>query len=138
MNCYVDSSVLIRKLFSEPGALKEWFKITVSFSSRILKLECLRTYDRWKVRGQAPPHEIAAKHSELGELMRSVSLLPLTARVLEQAEQPCPVSLASLDAIHLATALFWREKHGDDFFFATHDQELGLAAKAYGLTVIGL
>ena len=138
MNCYVDSSVLIRKLFSEPDDLKEWPKIKVSFSSRILRLECLRTYDRWKVRNQALPAEIAAKHSELTELMRSVSLLPLTVRILERAEQPCPVSLASLDAIHLATALFWREKHGDDFTFATHDQELGLAAKAYGLNVIGL
>jgi hypothetical protein len=67
-----------------------------------------------------------------------MGLLPLNDWVLSKAEIACPVPLASLDSIHLATALLWREKHGDDFLFATHDGELGLAAKAYGLNVIGL
>lgn len=138
MNCYIDSSVALRILFREPDPLREWSKIHISFSSRILNLECLRTFDRWKLREKAPHEETAAKNSELIQILRSISMLPLTASVLRRAEQPCPVPLASLDGIHLATALFWREKHGDDFFFATHDGELGLAAKAYGLNVIGL
>ena len=138
MNCYIDSSIIIRRLFKEPHELKEWQKVKVPFSSRILQLECLRTFDRWKLRSQAPGHEISSKHSELFQILNHVSLLPLTDHILKKAEQSMPLPVGSLDGIHLATALLWREKHGDDFFFATHDQELGLVAKAYGLGVIGL
>ncbi len=57
---------------------------------------------------------------------------------MERAELNMSMPLGTLDSIHLATALLWREKHGLDFIFATHDQELGLAARSQGIEVIGL
>ena len=49
-----------------------------------------------------------------------------------------PVPMGTLDALHLASALAWREQHSDyDFAFATHDRALGKAARTMGLTVIG-
>jgi prevent-host-death family protein len=44
----------------------------------------------------------------------------------------------TLDAIHLATALLWRERSDADLLMATHDATLGLAARAVGFRVIGL
>lgn len=44
--------------------------------------------------------------------------------------------IGSLDAIHLASALLVRPEFGD-LSFATHDRELGLAARAVGLPVQG-
>jgi predicted nucleic acid-binding protein len=42
-----------------------------------------------------------------------------------------------LDAIHLATALLWRETTGEDLTMATHDRALAIAAEAHGLRVAG-
>jgi hypothetical protein len=42
-----------------------------------------------------------------------------------------------LDAIHLATALLWKEQARRDLWMATHDAALAVAAKATGLRVIG-
>ena len=41
------------------------------------------------------------------------------------------------DAIHLATALLWKEQAGKELSMATHDVALAIAAKASGLRVIG-
>jgi hypothetical protein len=48
------------------------------------------------------------------------------------------VRLGTLDALHLATALLWREKEGKDLVMAAHDTALGLAARASGLRVFGI
>ena len=49
-----------------------------------------------------------------------------------------PTELGTLDAIHLATALLWKESTGSDLVMATHDTALGLAATAHGLIVVGV
>jgi predicted nucleic acid-binding protein len=138
MICYVDSSVVLRHLLNQPHHLKEWEKVSRFFSSRLVKLECLRTLDRWRLRFSVDAEEMSFRLVGFQEMMTRMSLLPLTETVLRKSEQSFHVPVGSLDSIHLATALSWREKHGDDFVFATHDEELGLAAKTYGLTVIGL
>ena len=48
-----------------------------------------------------------------------------------------PTGLGSLDAIHLASALLWKDAMGLDAIMATHDDALGLAARAYGFKVLG-
>jgi len=47
-----------------------------------------------------------------------------------------PVPIGTLDAIHLATALLWRERAGT-LEMATHDAALGAAARAFGFHVRG-
>jgi hypothetical protein len=49
-----------------------------------------------------------------------------------------PTELGTLDAIHLATALLWTEMSHKDLTMATHDSVLGLAARAYGMRVMGV
>jgi predicted nucleic acid-binding protein len=46
--------------------------------------------------------------------------------------------LGTLDAIHLATALAWRERADEDLTLATHDRALGAAARASGVPVVGV
>ena len=138
MNCYLDSSVVIRKLFGEKHPLAEWKKIKIGFSSRLLKLECLRTIDRLRLKASISNEETSERMSGLHETLSHIALLPITERIFEKAEQSFPTPLASLDSIHLATALLWREKQGKGFLFATHDELLAMAAKAQGFEVIGL
>ncbi len=52
--------------------------------------------------------------------------------VLDRAAQPMPTELGILDAIHLATALLWKEMSRVELTMATHDAALGLAARAQG------
>ena len=46
-------------------------------------------------------------------------------------------NLGTLDAIHLASALLWKDAMSIDPVMATHDGALGIAAHAHGLQVIG-
>jgi predicted nucleic acid-binding protein len=64
-------------------------------------------------------------------------VVELTIPVLARAAQPLPTALGTLDAIHLATALLWKERTGADLVMATHDEALAIAARASGLRVIG-
>lgn len=66
-----------------------------------------------------------------------VGCAQLGLRLPPHAAQPLPPELGTLDAIHLATALLWRETMGDPLSMATHDVALGIAAEAHGLTVLG-
>ena len=49
-----------------------------------------------------------------------------------------PTELGTLDAIHLATALRWREGASTELVMATHDPALGTSARAFGLRVVGV
>jgi hypothetical protein len=72
----------------------------------------------------------------LGSL-QAFRLVEPSPAVLERAADPFPVFVATLDAIHLATALELRADYGD-LSFATHDVKLGSAARALGFQVLGL
>ena len=48
-----------------------------------------------------------------------------------------PTELGTLDAIHLATALLWKEMTREELVMATHDGGLALGAQAQGLPVVG-
>jgi hypothetical protein len=47
------------------------------------------------------------------------------------------MSIGTLDAIHLATALIWRDRLGPLPEMLTHDATLGAAARAFGFDVRG-
>jgi uncharacterized protein len=70
-------------------------------------------------------------------LLDRLEVIDVTAAVLARAAQPPPTELGTLDAIHLATALLWREQSGRGLVMATHDTALAIAARASGLEVVG-
>jgi hypothetical protein len=49
-----------------------------------------------------------------------------------------PMPLGTLDALHLATALIWRDRVGALQMLATHETALGTAARSYGFEVRGI
>ena len=49
-----------------------------------------------------------------------------------------PTALRTLDAIHVASALMFRENKGCVVTFATHDLQQSLAARSFGFPVIGI
>lgn len=138
MIAYVDSSVLLRIVLGQPDALAEWSTIRQGVASALVMTESLRTLDRLRLRARVPDSDIAVRRATVLELLGSLHLVDVDQVVLERAAQPMPTELGTLDAIHLATALLWRNTtRGSDLVMATHDEALATAARAHGLRVVG-
>ena len=82
--------------------------------------------------------QVATRRATIVSLVASLEVVDLDAAVLGRASQPMPTEMETLDAIHLATAVLWKEMTGADITMATRDAALGLAAKAHGLAVVGV
>jgi len=137
MIAYVDSSVLLRVALGQSNSLPEWRQIDRGVSSALISTESLRTLDRVRVRAELSNTEIARRRATILRLIDSLELIEIDAIVLDRAAQPMPTELGTLDAIHLASALLWKDASGIDPAMATHDVALGLAAQAHGLKVLG-
>ncbi len=138
MIAYVDASVLLRVALRQPDALPEWRRIEQGVSSALILTESLRTLDRLRLRARLPDVEVARRRAKILELISSLELVDIDAVVLDRAAQPMPTELGTLDAIHLATALLWKQQFGLDLTIATHDGALGVASRAHGLPVVGI
>jgi len=134
---YVDSSVLLRIVLGQSNALSEWKEIDCGVSSALVKTESLRTLDRLRLRVGLADAEVALRRATILSVIESLELVEVDGIVLDRAAQPMPTELGTLDAIHLASALLWKEARGLDPIMATHDAALGLAAHAHGLKVLG-
>ncbi len=137
MIVYLDSSVLLRVVLGQAGSLREWRSIDRAVASELVEVESLRTLDRLRLAERLPDEQIAIRREAVYRLLESVEMVEPNRSVLQRASQPLPTSLGTLDAIHLATALLWREKTGTDLAMATHDDALATAARASGLRVLG-
>ena len=138
MIAYVDSSVILRLVLGQPSRLREWKRIATGIVSTLVEVECLRTLDRWRLREQVSPHELSLRRAAVSEFLNEMQEVGATKAVFSRASQPMPTPLGTLDAIHLASALLWREHNeASDMVFATHDETLALAARASGLQTIG-
>ena len=138
MIAYVDASVLLRVALGEPGALPEWRQINQGVSSALILTECLRTLDRLRLRAKLPDKEVAASRATILSLIASLEIVEIDEAVLDRAAQLMPTELGTLDAIHLATALLWKESTRVGLVMATHDAALALAAQAHGLDAVGV
>ncbi len=138
MIAYLDSSVLLRVVLGEPGRLAQWEKVDQGVASALAEVECLRTLDRLRLRGALGDADLAARRRAVLQLLEAVELVQVAPQVLRRAADPFPTPLGTLDALHLATALAWREARGAALVLATHGAELGVAAAACGLDVIGV
>ncbi|HEX4649726.1 MAG TPA: PIN domain-containing protein [Steroidobacteraceae bacterium] len=137
MIAYVDSSVLLRVAFGQSNALREWSQIDRGVSSALIATECLRTLDRVRLRAKLSDVEVARRRSTILALIDSLELVEVDSAVLNRAAQPMPTEIGTLDAIHLTSALLWKDATGVDPVMATHDTALGLAAQAHGLRALG-
>jgi predicted nucleic acid-binding protein len=135
---YVDSSVVLRLVLGQPGALAEWRSVEEGVTSALTEVECLRTLDRLRILEGIPDQALAERRESVYELLASLAVVEIGRTVLERAAQPLPTTLGTLDAIHLATAQLWRETTGTALTMATHDSTLATAARALGMPTVGV
>lgn len=138
MNAYLDTSVLLRLVLGEPGALDDLASYERLVSSELIAVESHRTLDRLRLQGALTLQDTAASLERVQDWLQSVDLVLLRLPILQRASEPLPTPLGTLDALHLATALIWRDRMGAPLMLTTHDAALGLAARAFGIDVRGV
>jgi predicted nucleic acid-binding protein len=137
MTAYLDSSAVLRRLMKQASGLLEWRLIRTPISSRLTEVECLRTLDRLGVERKYAEDDLVNLREGLYRILSTFEIVELSRSILARAAQPSPTSLGTLDAIHLSSALAWRERTGASTVVATHDAALAQAARAQGFRVIG-
>lgn len=137
MIAYLDASVALRLVLGEPNRLAEWKRVESAVASALTEVECLRTLDRLARFGSLSEDELAERRTAVYRLLESVEVVDVGRPVLRRASEPFPTPLGTLDAIHLSTAIAWRDARGADLTMATHDTALATAARSVGLPVLG-
>ena len=126
MAVYLDTSALVKLVVDEPesSALLAWLQEPgrVPASSDLARTELLRA-----TRRAASSRMVRAR-----EVLDSLTLLRLSTATFERAAMLEPLSLRSLDAVHVASAL----ELGDDLAgFVTYDDRQVEALTALGIPV---
>jgi predicted nucleic acid-binding protein len=125
---YVDTSVLGRVLLDEPDAtaiVGELGRFDDLVSSRLLAVELRRLALRRGFNDRAT------------ELLADITLLPVDEATLTAAETVAPAGVATLDAIHLTSAM-QLARGGDLDALMTYDAQLAAGAEHHGIRVIAL
>lgn len=123
---YVDTSALGRVLLGEPDAgaiVRKLSDFDQHVASRVLRTELCRLALR----------EGLLEHAD--QLLSGVALLPVDEAVLGAADTVAPASVATLDAVHLVTAL----RLAADYLIEalmTYDARLADGARHHGLSVV--
>lgn len=126
---YLDTSVTLAHLLSEdripPAGL--WAEPLVA--SRLLEYE---VWNRIHSRGLTEDHAEPTR-----ALLARVGFVEMVPAVLARALEPFPVSVRTLDALHLATMDFLRNQR-QEVVLATYDRRLGEAALRLDFTLARL
>lgn len=137
MIAYIDTSALLRIVLREPGAIDDLRTYDGLVSSELIAVESARTIDRLRNQGALTIEEATERVGVVNEWLEAVDLVLLRPSVLSRASEPMPMPVGALDAIHLASALIWRDRLGPLPQLLTHDAGLGAAARAFGFNVRG-
>ena len=124
---YLDSAAIVKLVHAEPEspALRRWLDKRAEtgwISSVLTEIESFRALARYA------PEAV----SRLPAVLDQIDLIDLDQRIRILARTVQPVTVRSLDAIHLGTAL---QSRPGLTFFVTYDKRLLDAARAAGLPV---
>jgi predicted nucleic acid-binding protein len=123
---YLDTSAFVKLVVadSESSALSQYLRRRPNqASAALIRTEALRAARR------LDPSLTAAVRQRL----RYLTLIRLSSDLLDRAGELDPLTMRSLDAIHLAAALSLGSDLGS---FVTYDETLGSAAAHAGLRVV--
>lgn len=126
---YLDSSVVLARLFAEDRVPRDSLWRAHLISSRLLE------YEVWN---RVHAHGLGRSHSaEARAVLDEIALLKLSPEILERALQPFPVAVRTLDGLHLATIAYLRER-GQTVELASYDARLNAGARGLEIPLFGL
>lgn len=126
---YLDSSVALAHLLAEDRSLPDAIWKETLVASRLLEYE---VWNRVNARGLARSHG-----EEVRTLIGRLALIELAPSVLGRALEPFPMPIRTLDALHLASVEFLRDR-GQHVELASFDERLLAAARALRIPIFEL
>ena len=126
---YVETSVVLAQLLAEDRCPPESLWTAAPISSRLTEYE---VWTRVHARG------LGASHGESVRLLLArFGWLEMTPTVLARALEPWPLSLRTLDALHLASVDFLRSQR-QDVMLASYDGRIVSAARSLSIPLFPL
>ncbi len=136
MTIYEETSAVLRWLFAEEGgeSVRETLKTATKVAtSRLTLIETRRVVHRAERDGRVTSAQGADLRSIFSQAAATWAVLELSDDVARRAEAGFPIEpVRTLDAIHLASAMFLREAL-PDLAIATRDERVRANAHALGL-----
>ncbi len=137
MNCYVDSSAVLRNIFNADHAFKEYGQFDKIGSSELLIIECNRVIDRYRLEKMLNDDQIAAAKENLKFITDGMHIIGISDPVKLRARDSFPTIIGTLDAIHISTALIWKEfEKVESVTVISHDKQINTCARALGLITV--
>lgn len=137
MICYVDSSVILRFLLNADRTLGKALEFTAVGSSELLRIECNRALLRYRLEGLINDMELRDTMDHLEKVLAGFSIVEITRAVKQRASEAFPTTIGTLDAIHLASAIIWREHADEEVMIMTFDKQMAVCAGAIGMHTYG-
>ena len=126
---YIDSSVALAQLLFETRSPRRSLWQEPLVSSRLLEYEVWNRIHAYRL--------TLTRSDEARALLALVNMIEMTGPVLARALEPFPVSVRTLDGLHLATLDALR-RQGGSVELASYDIRLIAAAQAVGIAVAAL
>lgn len=128
---YFDSSVILRYAIGHERAIKDLARwASKAITSAVTVVECLRVLDRWRITSEISDHKLVAARSLCLQILNGLRIIAVDDQVVSLASETFPIGMKSLDAIHLASVIHFRNQGGAKPLLLTHDERLHMAARA--------
>lgn len=137
MVAYLDSSVVLRHILLGELGIRTAFAEEQVIASELLEIESRRVLHRYRMNGDLNDAGLVEAVGRLESVLAGVTLLALTDAVKKRSMGAFPVSVRTLDALHLATALLFveeqlKERTHNDVIVVSHDDAMNRCARALG------
>jgi predicted nucleic acid-binding protein len=140
MMLYLDTSALVKRYVAEAGseAVNAWMEaaevLTTGLLTRAELAAAITRLSRMQLMESSEALRILGIFRDEWE---SLLRLPVTETTVQRADQlACQHGLRGYDAVHLATALIWRETTKQSIHLVTYDRLLWQAARAEGVLAL--
>jgi len=130
---YLDSSVLLRYILLGEAAIQHALAWGRAVSSELIEIECRHVIQRCRMQGELDDAGLVTAMDRLAQVLRGLSLIKLSDPVKKRSMGAFPVSVKTLDALHLSSALLLAEREPENTVLVfSHDLGLNRCARALG------
>jgi predicted nucleic acid-binding protein len=134
MVAYVDSSVVLRHVLLGDVSLRHALEFPTIMSSELMEIECRRVLLRCRLQNELTDETLIEAVRRFENVLGGIDLLELSPAIKRRAMESFPVSVKTLDALHLATALaIGSSTDGEKVVLFSLDRAMNLGAYALGM-----
>ena len=130
----VDASVVLRHIFAADVSIRRALGYPAVMSSELMEIECRRVPLCCRLQDDLTHEGFVEAVRRLDSVLDGIDLVELSPAIKRRAMESCPVSVKTLDALHLSTALPVGSANDEGkvaVFFL--DRAMNLGASALGM-----